>query len=324
MPTCQIEEFIDTAESRAELIPWLVATEPEPITREIWTRRLCHWWDMNPFSSECPERGWVMRYEGKVVGFMALIPACYGVDGKPTPAYIASTWRVDEPHRNASLPMLMKLRRISTSYLIADTTPIPEVQIMLSRMGWIPRIDIQRRFVILGLIGKGLVRRSWPKLPPNLRVTFDLAEVRSVHASVQASKSIEKWITPDYLRWFASSVMRKHVFIGLVDSSGCLSSYLFLMQTKIRGIPGWMELDHFSTAHSQEELYALVGEIVRRPSLLGGRRILSLASFPGDATWEDAPCLHKRTEQVRHFFSIPTPLKDYSKRTVLAEGDWGF
>jgi hypothetical protein len=101
-----------------------------------------------------PRRGWTLRHEGKIVGFMALIPACYAFEGRATPSYIASTWRVDEPHRNRSLPMLMKLRPISATTLISDTTPIPEVQLLLKRSNWDQLPDPPEAFCGLG--------HAWP------------------------------------------------------------------------------------------------------------------------------------------------------------------
>ena len=324
MPACQIEDYQDTPQARAELIPWLVATEPSPLNAETWGKRLAHWWDQNPFASLRDERGWVLRHESRIVGFMALIPACYAVNGRPVAALIASSWRIDEAHRNASLPMLMKLRRLAADSLIADTTPTPEVQALLQRGGWTGLTDIQRRFVPLGWAAKVLPHCSWPVLPPGHRITRDPAEVQCVAASCMSATSVEKWITPEYLRWFAAALMRRHEFIGVIDSAGCLSSYLFVTPKSARGIPAWMEIDHFTTTGTYEELHALVGALVRQPGLLGStRRILSLSSFAGDSTWDDAPAWLQRQERVCHYFAIPSALKPLSKRTVLAEGDWG-
>jgi len=323
MPACQIEDYHDAPSTREELVTWLVATDSDGMEREIWLRRLAHWWDENPFASLRHERGWVLRHEGKIVGFLGLIPACYAVNGVPTPAFIASTWRIDEEHRNASLPMLMRFKRLSAECVIADTTPTPRVQELLERSGWHCRTDIQRRFVPLGIFGKIFWCRAWPALPAARRLVLEAALVKSVAAPCAGTSGLGKWITPEYLRWFAASKMRRHQFVGLVDDEGCLSSYLFLTHKRIRGIPAWMEIDHFTTAATHDELHALVGELVRRPSLLGGRRLLSLAAFPGDPAWDAMPCLHQRQESVCHCFAIPEPLKNLPKHTVLAEGDWG-
>lgn len=323
MPACQIEDYHDAPSTREELVAWLAATDSDGMESEIWLRRLSHWWDENPFASARNERGWLLRHDGKIVGFLALIPTCYAVNGRPAPAFIASTWRIDEEHRNASLPMLMRFRQLGAENIVSDTTPTPKVRQLLERGGWHCHTDVQRHFVPLGIFATLCRRHAWPALPAGHRIELDPASIKKVSASCATSSGIEKWITPEYLRWFAASEMRRHQFVGLVDDDGCLSSYLFLTHKRIRGIPAWMEIDHFTTAATHEELHALVGELVRRPSLLGGRRLLSLAAFPGDSAWDTAPVLHQRREDVCHCFSIPGPLKSLPKHTVLAEGDWG-
>ncbi|MBE7494162.1 MAG: hypothetical protein HS117_04415 [Verrucomicrobiaceae bacterium] len=322
MPACQIDEYHDSQLLREELVAWSANDVIWPLPASMWERRLRHWWDENPFAAISPLRGWIMRHEGRVTGFMALIPACYAVQGECRAAYAASTWRVDEAHRNASLSMLMKMRRLAATTLLVDTTPTPDVQVMLQKSGWTPATSITRRFVPLGLAGLPW-RGKWPRLSAGQKITRDPAEVRFIAASFQKPDRIEKWVTLEYLRWFAASPMRRHEFIGAIDSVGCLTSYLFVTPKAIRGIPGWMEIDHFTTRGDSSELHALVGEIARDPALLGREHLLSLASFPGDSSWDTAPVLHRREEQVTHHFSIPAALKTISKHSVLAEGDWG-
>ncbi|MEZ5385410.1 MAG: hypothetical protein R3F13_07840 [Prosthecobacter sp.] len=323
MPACQIEDFYDTPPLREELVQWLAHGDAPAHGRDEWCRRLEHWWDENPFASLRSERGWVLRYGGGIVGFLGLIPTCYAVNGVPTPAFIASTWRIDEEHRNASLPMLMRFRKLSSEHIVSDTTPTPKVKELLERGGWHCLMDIRRYFIPLGLFASLCRRREWPSLPADRRLVLDPSLVKNVDAPSATSTGVEKWITPEYLRWFAASEMRRHQFVGLVDDEGCLTSYLFLAHKRIRGIPAWMEIDHFTTVSDHRELYAIVGELVRRPSILGGRRLLSLAAFPGDGTWDDAPVIHRRSENVCHCFAIPASLKALPKHTVLAEGDWG-
>ncbi len=323
MPACQIEDYHDAPSTREELVTWLAATDTDSMEREGWLRRLAHWWDENPFASLRNERGWVLRNEGQIVGFLGLIPTCYAVNGLPAPAFIASTWRIDEEHRNASLPMLMRFRRLSSENIVSDTTPTPRVRDLLERSGWHCRTDIRRHFVPLGVFATLCRCGEWPDLPSGRRLVLDAASVKSVAAACATSTGVEKWITPEYLRWFEASEMRRHQFVGLVDEADCLTSYLFLTPKRIRGIPAWMEIDHFTTVPGNDELYAMLGELVRRPAILGSRRLLSLAAFPGDSTWDGAPVLHQRREDVCHCFAIPDSLKSLPKHTVLAEGDWG-
>ncbi len=322
MPACRIEDYQDHEAGRAELISWLVATDTHGLDAQVWRRRLAHWWDNNPFSALCPERGWVLRHEGRLVGYMGLIPARYVVHGSPAPAYMASTWRVDEAHRNASLPMFMRLKRLGSQHLVVDSTPTPEVQELMRRSGWTVCGTVRKHFLALGLAGRMLHGRGSPPLSPGLRLTCDPEDVQSVAVGCHAADLV-KGATPASLRWFMGSPMREHAFVGVVDAAGCLTSHLVLTPTRVRGIPAWLAVDHFTARSSHEELHALAGAVVRGGVLPRGRLLLSLAAFPGDATWDGLRALHSREEQVCHHFLMPEAFKGLRKQTVLAEGDWG-
>lgn len=323
MPACQIDDYQDDERARAELISWLVTTDTHGLDENVWRRRLAHWWDENPFSPLCPRRGWRLRNEGRLVGFMGLIPVCYAVEGKSTAAYMASTWRVDEAHRNASLPMFMRLRKLGARHLVVDSTPTPEVQELMRRCGWTACCAVRKHFLAVGWPGKVLHGSRLPSLPAELRLISDPGNVKSVARGCGSPDGVEKWVTPESVRWFVDSPMREHVFVGVVDAEGCLSSHLVLTPTRVKSVPAWLAVDHFTTRPTHDELHGLVGALVRGGVLPGGRALLSLGAFPGDAAWDGLPCLYSRDEQVCHYFLMPKPLEGQRKLTVLAEGDWG-
>ena len=144
------------------------------------------------------------------------------------------------------------------------------------------------------------------------RVTWDLQEVRYVSQPFSANFGVERWITLDYLRWYARSVTRRHVFAGVVDDQGCLSSYVFFTPCRFGG---WMEVDHFTSAGA-DELLTLVAS-------LRTRLWIKLHAFPGDASWQGVRPLHRRIIQVCHCYLMPAEMRGLPQRTVLAEGDWG-
>lgn len=91
----------------------------------------------------------------------------------------------------------------------------------------------------------------------------------------------------------------------------------------MRGVRGWLAVDHFSTCEDNSELHALVGEIVRHRSPLPDGRFLTLTSFPDDTTWDSVAAVLRREARVTHHFAIPEAMKALRKHSVLAEGDWG-
>lgn len=301
----QLEPYADSPQAREELVEWLVATEGSQVTLDWWQARLRHWWDDNPWSALVTERGWLLRTRGKIVGFQGLIPAAYAVDGQQCAACISSTWRVDLEHRNQSVAMLMQLRRMGAGRLLVDSTPTQEVQTLLKKTGWTAEKDVTQLIVVPRLLGGH-------RLEKGKRVVTSLDEVRALKAPFASAQGVEKWITPEYLRWYARSVTRQHIFAGVVDAAGCLSSYVFLTPS---GFGSWMEVDHFSCG-SDAELGALV-------AALRGRFWVKLHAFPGDNSWQGIKAISQRSIHVCHHFLMPGAMRSLPKRTVLAEGDWG-
>ncbi|MBL9115261.1 MAG: hypothetical protein JNJ83_09680 [Verrucomicrobiaceae bacterium] len=304
-PTCQLQPYADSPKSREELVRWLVATEGSPVEPAWWHARLKHWWDENPWSAFVPERGWLLTSGSRVVGFQGLIPAGYSVLGEQKQACISSTWRVEPEHRNQSVAMLMQLRRMGAGRLLIDSTPTEEVQSLLQKTGWVAQREVTQFIVVPQWLTRA-------KLPQEKRVTMNLDEVRSIRSPFVSPHGVERWITPEYLRWYARSVTRKHVFAGVVDADGCLSSYVFLTPSSLGS---WTEVDHFST-ENREELHALIAAI-------RGKWWIKLHAFPGDETWKGARTLYQRPVQVCHHFILPPVMQEVPRRTVLAEGDWG-
>ena len=164
----------------------------------------------------------------------------------------------------------------------------------------------------------------WPALPAHQRVVTDPAAVTAIARPYQRADRIEKWITPEYLRWFCRSTTRTHHFLGLVDAAGTLSSYLLVTSRPVRGLRSWDVLESFTTNEDRSELYALIGHLVKEPGLLsGGAVLVTAAAFPDDLTWQPPPAILCRNQRVCHFFLLSEALRQAPKHTVMAEGDLG-
>lgn len=322
MPATAIELYHDDPAERRELAEYLVTVIADPLPVEGWLGRFAHWWDENPYAGLHEARGWVVRKEGRLAGFLALIPVGYSVKGKLTPGLAASTWVIDPECRNVSLPMFMKLRRLGQEILIADTTPSPEVQALMDRSGWRAERWVTRRFFSRGRVGRG----KWPALAPGLRCVTSLDEVRSMAQPKVSADRLEKWRSVESLRWQLASPMHGHRFLGAVDAAGVLSSFLVLVKKSVRGVPAWAAMEAWTARDGTEELQAMTGAwLTDRAKLdLPWRPLFSAAEFASDeGTWSGAPALHSRKQAVCHFFSVPPELAELPKQTVMAEGDLG-
>lgn len=330
--TCQTLPFEDTPEARLELAGFLGRVFPKGADTAGWLRRFEHWWDLNPFAESSPERGWVVKSlaDGSVAGFLGLIPACYAVDGEPTPAVVPTTWVVDPGHREAALMLGRRLKHLEGRTLIVSTTGRRDFQGRLVKRGWVPHTEAVRQFVPCGRSSRWLLGAGNP-LSPGRRLTSEVADVLSVLPSSQEGRGIEKWLTPEYLRWYRNSPAREHRFAGVVDEAGRLSSFLMLAPSPVaRFLNVWAVVDWFTAEPGNEELRGLLASVAARPESAGlcgpGRSrplLLRLTAMADDETWTGVRGLWRAPATLNHFHCPPEPLRLLPKRCVLAEGDLG-
>ncbi|MDB6116792.1 MAG: hypothetical protein JWO08_573 [Verrucomicrobiaceae bacterium] len=323
-----LEDLQDTPVVRAEVAHFLASSEGRPCPPELWLKRMQHWWTDNPAAPSHAARGWALRSEGRLVGFMACIPSLMAWQGQPVPAGFPVSWRVAAEHRSGSLPMLVKMRGLGRKMPLLDTTPNKQVQEMLDKLGF--RSVHQRHghiFVLGPLLGKLLGRgRSFPRLATGQRLITDPAQVTAIAKPYMSADRLESWTTPEFLRWRLASPLIKLRFIGAVDADGVLSSYLILAEHVLKGQPAWLMVDWFTTGDSIEEVLALIGELSRQPALFGHptRRLLEAAIFPPEQeSWSTAPSLMTLHRPASYYYLTPPSFEQCVKRCVVADGDYG-
>jgi hypothetical protein len=323
MTKLEVSAYSDAASARTEVKTFLEKHYPVPECID-WERRMRFWWDENPAAQEDCERGRWVRAGGRGVGFGGSIPILYAWQGMPIVTFAATTLCVDPNCPRAAALMFLKQRVVAERNLIAHTTPNPRIQEALRKMGARSHTTIARHFFAAGTGSWLRGRSSWPSLSPAKYVVTSPDEVLSVKRSYRNKDRLEKWITPEYLRWFCSSPMRPHHFVGATDAQGMLSSYLLVTPRRVKGLRSWDVIEAFTTEDDEVELLGLIGLLVKEPALLpGGAALVTGTAFPGDHTWDHCPALLRRNQQVCHFFLMPESLRDVPKHTVMAEGDLG-
>lgn len=323
MPKLDISPYPDTPVARAELVEFL-DRHLKPQKGHGWHQRLSFWWDDNPAAAENAERGRWVHADGRLVAYGGSIPALHAWEAQPCQALYATTFCVDERFPKAAALIFLQQREVAEHRIITHSTPSPRVQAALLKLGAHAEQTVTRHFFPAGLASRIRGRSWWPSLPANKRVVTDPAEISAIARPYQRADRIEKWITPDYLRWFCHSPTRSHHFLGLVDATGVLSSYLLVTRRHVRGLRGWDVLESFTALEEMSELHALAGLLVKEPGLLpDGAHLVTTATFPGDCTWTEAPALLRRKQRVCHFFLLPEALRQAPKHTIMAEGDLG-
>ncbi|MDI1312393.1 hypothetical protein [Prosthecobacter sp.] len=318
-----ISPYPDTPTARAELAEFLRRHIP-PQKGPGWEQRLRFWWDENPAAADNEERGRWVHADGRLVAYGGSIPALYAWQEQPFQALYSTTFCVDKQFPKAAALVFLQQREVASHRIITHTTPSPRVQTALLKLGARAEQTVTRHYFPAGPASHLRGHSWWPSLPTHKRVVTDPAEVTAISRPYQRSDRIEKWITPDYLRWFCRSPVRPHHFLGLVDASGTLSSYLLVTHRLVRGLRSWDVLESFTTQEDRTELHALTGLLVKEPGLFpGGASLITTATFPDDSSWSPTPALLRRTQHVCHLFLLPESLRQASKHTVMAEGDLG-
>ncbi|MBL9179453.1 MAG: hypothetical protein JNM65_15425 [Verrucomicrobiaceae bacterium] len=323
IPKLELSPYPDDPASRAELVAfleehWRLDGEPG------WERRMRHWWDENPMAAENGERGQWVRTEGRVVCYGGSIPAAYAWQGRQLPAFNATTLCVDARFPKAAATLFLHQRELMKRLVITHSTPNPRVQDALLKLNARAGKMVTRHYLPAGAVALLSGRSWWPSFPDGRRLTTHPEEVTAIMRPFQRADRVEKWITPDYLRWFCNSPVRKHHFLGAVDAGGVLSSFLLVTRRMIKGLRSWDVLEAFTTGDDKTELQALMGLLVRQPGLLpGGATLVTAATFPGDHAWDGTPAWLRRQQDACHFFLLPESLRSAPKHTVMAEGDLG-
>ena len=330
---CLIAPYDDSPASRQELAAFLARGLSPGLDEGIWLRRFQHWWNENPFAGWRPERGWMVRDadEGRLQGFLGLIPAGYAVEGQPTAALLPTSWVTDGSNREGAMLLGRRLQRVGDEVLLVSTTGRLDFQEHMVRTGWQLGQPGHRSFIPFGRWGKRWLNAGASALAAGRRVTAAVDEVRHLRRACQSGRGIEKWVTPESLRWYAASPAREHRFFGVVDGEGELTSYVMLARTPVLGLlDGWSMEDWFTTEESGEELRVLLAEVVGQPREFGlcadgwmGPWLLRLTTVNGDASLSSVTGWLRAPVRLNHLHRVPAALAGLPKRWVLAEGDLG-
>ena len=315
---------------REEIAAFMESSEGTPCPATMWLQRMTHWWDNNPAKDAHDVRGWVLRSEGRVAGFMSSIPGWSAWQGNQIPAAFPVSWRVAPEHRGSSLLMLMKLRELAREIHLVDSTPAEHVRVMLDKIGFIAAPPVTGYIFPMGrlvgpvaalLAGKG---KGLPSLPKDRKMVLDLTQVTQLVRPFMDANRLEKWITPASLQWCVAAPVTQPRFVGVIDASGVLSSYFMLQEHTIKSQPAWLAVDWFTTAPDLTELLGILNALCRSPSLLGeSRRFIEVAAYHPAQEWRSAPALLRKERPSKLRYSLPPSMKGCSRRCVLMDGDYG-
>ena len=96
------------------------------------------WWDLNPAFDEGFARGWLLREQDEIVGFLGAIPWKFQLGGRETTVFAGTTWRVLPEHRGMSIALKRRQMEEHGDVLHLSTTPRAEVERLLKLLGYEP------------------------------------------------------------------------------------------------------------------------------------------------------------------------------------------
>jgi len=120
------EDIIPLAEFLQNGIPF------KNTTKETWLRRFEIWWNSNPAWTDRFPRGWILKNDSSIVGFIGNIPVKFLISGEEKIAVAAVTWYVDPSVRGISSLRLFNefQKQKSASLYLFNSDSEPLIQII--------------------------------------------------------------------------------------------------------------------------------------------------------------------------------------------------
>jgi len=225
-----------------------------------WNDRLVTWWDRNPACRETWVRGYLLRNDSGIVGFIGNIPYLMQIDHREAVVVVSTSWIIDPEYRTGSggLDLLLKQVEFAQStILLTDTASKNTARIMdRLRFSRLPAQSDRQSFFLANpndvlaarLVPKGVprfcisglgllyrviqgVRLFKPGRPKLETQTLSLAgsEFDELWARTRGRYATTAVRTKAQVNWycFSSESLRK-VLLGAYDSSHQLVGYMIL------------------------------------------------------------------------------------------------
>lgn len=299
---------------------------------DVWQARFRWWWDQNPFCEEDSLRGYLIcREDGEMAGFHGFIPIVYEAGGDEVPSLIATTFFVKEAHREASIGMIARLKRLGREYQIVDGTPSQRMRELLAKMGYeSPRARYQLFFPLGAFAGVAgpIMRGLGVSFAPvegdsenGLYLTNDLAEVKAI--APPTDDSLRRQITRESLQWWVEAGSGSRQFFGLCDQEGTLRAYVIGLYKRKWGLKACLLMDYADWGEEFRGVRQIIGRIMRSPTENGlekGVHLLTCSSYGASLDPEKKGL--RRTATL--YYQLPSTLQGCPRVSVPFEGDLPF
>lgn len=347
----------------AELASFLAAfPDDESASAESWLSRMRAWWDLNPAYVDALTRGWMLRENGRIVGFLGSIPWRFRLGGNDTTVFAGTTWRVLPEFRGMSIVLKRRQMDEHRDVLHFSTTPRPEVARILKLMEYerIRRGTGTETHTAILLNFEKILRikfrnSAWNKaiarsLAPPLRAYQSIRMRRLKHHAHENVRELESageafddlWDrtrarypstnvrTAEAVNWycFSSTEFEKKLF-GYFEGEK-LTGYIVFLSTERRGMKFFECVDLWiEPASGRDEVLGALIEKGRQSAERGSFDRIHLPHFNREtaASYRNLGLLEMNGRRKPGFYKGPRQMMDQLKPPnsyfVLAQGDYG-
>lgn len=153
-----------------EAASFLASFKADIESQALWLDNFQFWWDNNPAFSNDLERGWLLRENGQITGFLGSIPTCFQLDGRSMTVFNSTTWRVLPEARHQSMNLLSRLLSAAKHSIVFNTTPNQEVTQILKALKFhlIPGLEEDRRSLAIINFEKVFLSKLGHDLPKKI------------------------------------------------------------------------------------------------------------------------------------------------------------
>lgn len=121
-----------TCKDYPELVQFLTQFYQNQETGSFWRERIQAWWDLNPACKETVIKGFLLKDQDKIVGFMGNAPQLFKLKDRNIVVNSLTTGRVLPEYRTSSMKFFREFVKISKETLLFDTSPTPSVVKIIS------------------------------------------------------------------------------------------------------------------------------------------------------------------------------------------------
>jgi hypothetical protein len=334
-PEYKIKNVTHCESQRNQLVQFLATFEDEARSEDFWHERLVYWWDINPFYKEDMPKGWILTYQGNIVGFLGVIAFEYIYQGDVYQALAATTWRVLIEHRKYSLRLFSEYQSCKDKYILLNTTPNQVVKKVLTTYKYNLINEVHNHYFLIKQYAPSLTNLLFNMvyflqnifLKENNLKFVKLGDSFHTGKQLFPIESLQKNISRDYISWYCHSPSLKKEFIGCVRDNNILSSYLILKRGKVKGFDTLQIIDYYTSHSDNSELLALVQYVCEHPDIIcisQGCKLLILSSFATNRLFEKIPpFIISKGAIYPHYYFTPSALNGAHKMCHIAEGDYG-